>query len=240
LFVALGARVASAQTTATLNWEPSPTDGVSGYRIYFGAESGFYTNSIDAGDVTALAIPGLEAGVTYYFVVSAYDANGQESEFSNEVSYTPAGISLAPLCQLQLQMAGGGQMLLTVTGQPGRTYDLLASPDLSNWTVIARVTADTGGTLGFTDPDAPKYPARFYRAMETQPGVQLRVTPDRQAIVTVIGQNNHTYNLQASPNLQDWTVIGTVTLGTGGQVDFSDPEGADDPARFYRTQEVQL
>jgi len=242
LFFVLGASVGvltAGQTTATLRWNPSPSESVSGYRVYFGAESGGYTNTTDVGNSTEISIPGLEIGVTYYFVVSAYDATGVESDYSNEVGYTPTISSTVSVLSLQLQVAGVGQIFLTGTGPVGRTYDIQASSDLQNWTVIGRMTVDAAGVLNFTDPDAGKYSARFYRAMETRPDVQLRIAPGSQVIITVIGQNNHTYDLEASSNLQDWTVIRTVTLGPDGAIEFPDSRAAIGPAQFYRTHEIQ-
>ena len=242
LLFALGASVAvlRAETiNVTLNWEASPSGSVNGYRVYFGAESGIYTNTTDVGNVTVLTIPGLEGGVTYYFVVSAYDATGLESDFSNEVAYTPAVNSAPQASSLQLRVTSAGQMILTLAGLSGRTYDLLASPDLKDWTAIARVTVGTGGALDFTDPEAAKYPARFYRARETRPEVQLRISSAGPPVLAVIGQNNRTYQIQASSNLANWSVIGSVTLGAGGAVEFTDTDAANYPARFYRTQEMQ-
>ncbi len=77
--------------TATLLWaapttntDGSPAD-VTGYRIYFGTESGRYTNTIDAGNTTTYTLTNLSPG-TYYFAVTAYNASGNESAYSDEVS----------------------------------------------------------------------------------------------------------------------------------------------------------
>ena len=129
-------------------------------------------------------------------------------------------------------------MMLSLTGPAGRTYDLQASENLQDWTVIGVVTVGSGGALGFTDPEASNFPQRFYRARETQPTVRLGVSPAGQAELRIAGQNNHTYAIQASSNLSDWTVIGTVTVDASGAVGFTDPEAADQPARFYRTQDM--
>jgi hypothetical protein len=68
------------------------------------------------------------------------------------------------------------------------------------------------------------------------PGVQLRITPTRQFILTVNGPVGHTYDIQATQDFITWTVIGTVTLGTNGSLNFTDTNAASFPKRFYRTR----
>ena len=68
------------------------------------------------------------------------------------------------------------------------------------------------------------------------PGVQLRVTPARQFVLTVNGPIGHTYDIQATQDLKTWTVIGTVTMGTNGLSVFTDTNAASFSRRFYRTR----
>jgi hypothetical protein len=67
------------------------------------------------------------------------------------------------------------------------------------------------------------------------PRVQIRVAPNSQVVLTVTGQVGSTYNIQASPDLTTWTVIGAVLLPAGGSLDFTDTNAASFPKRFYRT-----
>lgn len=78
-----------AGESVSLAWNPSPDSSVTGYRVYSGIKTGTYTNAVDVGNKTNATIVGLQEGVTYYFAATAYDAAGLESEFSNEVAYTP-------------------------------------------------------------------------------------------------------------------------------------------------------
>ena len=84
--------------TSTLSWIAPTTnsDGtlltdLAGYKIYYGTSSGNYTQTIDAGNVITYQVAGLTNGGTYYFSVTAYDAAGNESGYSTEVSKTVAG-----------------------------------------------------------------------------------------------------------------------------------------------------
>lgn len=95
-----------ADESVELSWDPSPNDNVVAYNVYYGTTSRVYTNSIRFSDLDDVVIDGLEAGVTYYFAVTAVNAFGLESPFSNEAYYTvpvPDGIVL------QAQAAAGSQ-----------------------------------------------------------------------------------------------------------------------------------
>jgi len=88
----------NAQTAASvrLAWDANPvTDEVTGYRLYYGPKSQTYTNTTDVGSVTTATITTLAPGTTYFFAVTAYNASGLESDYSNEVSYTPSPVPTA-------------------------------------------------------------------------------------------------------------------------------------------------
>lgn len=77
-----------ASQSVELTWEGSPSDYIVGYRIFFGPQPGAYTSCMVVDQVSDILVSGLKAGATYYFVVAAFDAYGNESGFSNETSYT--------------------------------------------------------------------------------------------------------------------------------------------------------
>ena len=68
------------------------------------------------------------------------------------------------------------------------------------------------------------------------PGVQVRVTQARQFILTVTGQVGHTYDIQATQDFKTWTVIGTMTVGATGLLNFTDTNAPSFSRRFYRTR----
>lgn len=82
-------------TDITLAWDASITPTVSGYKVYFGQAPGTYGAPIVIGNVLTFTVTALGAG-TYYFAVTAIDAQGNESEFSNEVSQIILGKPGAP------------------------------------------------------------------------------------------------------------------------------------------------
>lgn len=88
---------AAAQTgSVTLAWNASSNTAAVTYNVYYGGTSQTYTNMISFGNVTNATVSGLVPGSTYYFSVTAVDALGMESPFSNETSYS-VPLNLAPV-----------------------------------------------------------------------------------------------------------------------------------------------
>jgi hypothetical protein len=81
----------------TLAWDPNTESDLGGYRVHYGTANGNYTVHTDVHNVTTSSVTELTAGQTYYFAVTAYDASGNESGYSNQVSYSvPTGTNGAP------------------------------------------------------------------------------------------------------------------------------------------------
>ena len=82
--------------TATLSWLPPTenTDGsmltnLAGYNIYYGTEAGNYTETITIDNsISEYLVENLPPGNTYYFVITAFDGDGNESEYSTMGSKT--------------------------------------------------------------------------------------------------------------------------------------------------------
>ncbi len=85
----------SGTASVTLNWT-APTqneDGsdltdLAGYVIYYGLQSGRYTEeiSIDNPSVTTYIVNGLLADTTYYFAATAKNSTDEESRYSGEAA----------------------------------------------------------------------------------------------------------------------------------------------------------
>jgi len=71
-----------------LEWDPNTEPELAGYKIYWGTSGGNYTSSKDNFSKTTCTITGLDEGKTYYFAATAYDADKNESGYSNQISFT--------------------------------------------------------------------------------------------------------------------------------------------------------
>ena len=96
LLVALLISVWARAEQVTLAWDANTEPDLAGYRVHYGTASGSYTSSVDVHKVTTSSIGTLTAGQTYYFAVTAYNASGNESGYSNQVSYSVAAANGAP------------------------------------------------------------------------------------------------------------------------------------------------
>ena len=77
----------AAAASVTLAWDASAAPELAGYKLYYGYASRSYRLSVNVGQATTAALSGLDEAKVYYLAVVAYDAHGNESDFSNEVIY---------------------------------------------------------------------------------------------------------------------------------------------------------
>jgi hypothetical protein len=81
--------VPASNGSANLSWDAVTTPNLGGYRVYYGTSPGTYLQSfgsgLNVGSVQSYTVSALNSGTRYYFAVTAFDALGQESGYSNEV-----------------------------------------------------------------------------------------------------------------------------------------------------------
>lgn len=75
-----------AEGSLFISWDANTEPDLAGYKIYYGTASSQYDNSVDIGNVTEYRAFDLVVEQRYYFVVTAYDQAGNESDYSEEVS----------------------------------------------------------------------------------------------------------------------------------------------------------
>ena len=91
LCLSIGVPSTGFSAELTIGWTKPDSSRVAGYNIYYG-ESGTdfkatANQSIDSPDTNRCTISGLADGLTYAFAVTSVDANGQESNFSETITY---------------------------------------------------------------------------------------------------------------------------------------------------------
>ena len=79
--------VALLADTVELTWNQNPESNIAGYRVYWGTESGTYTESLEVVQVGAKVenLDFIKSG-GYYFVVTAFNTEGLESLPSDELA----------------------------------------------------------------------------------------------------------------------------------------------------------
>ena len=147
---------ALAEKSIALAWDASEDDSVTGYNVHYGTVSGEYTDVISVGNITTVTVSGLVEGVTYFFVVTAFNESGLESEPSNEILYSvPATVAL----QMQnIQLNGVQALAITATGTAPAQWTLESSEDLETWISYTNGT----GPIDIQIPVAGE-PNRFFR-----------------------------------------------------------------------------
>lgn len=140
----------------TLAWDPNTEPDLAGYRLYYGTAPSVYGSSVDVGLVVTYDVDWLTAPGTYYFAVTAYNTNGQESGYSNEVSQV---IPDLPTCSYVNAAIDSVTLLATGTG---------VGFDATQWRVI-RVSDDqvmdsgsgTSASFSFTAAYGVTYQLEF-------------------------------------------------------------------------------
>ena len=168
-----------------LIWNANPEPELVGYKVYYGTASGVYTQSVDIGNQTTATLTNLSEGVTYFSVVTAYDAERLESPPSVEISFTPVAPPPPPTVTLETltppdnnpfpesetaplisdhSPLPSGECRFTITAPAGQTLEIYATADLLNWTQVATST-NPSGMLRVTDHQSADGIQRFYQVL---------------------------------------------------------------------------
>ncbi len=145
LFSNLGPPGHCAQVSLT--WDPNSESDLAGYKIYSGTQSGNYQNRIDVGNVTTYILNGLTLGLTYYIAATAYNSQGLESGFSNEVIYTVPSCTYAISPSSASFPSSGGSGSVSITTQAGCNWGTSAS---ASWITINSGSGIGSGTMRYT------------------------------------------------------------------------------------------
>jgi hypothetical protein len=168
LMLALFCVRARGSQNVTLAWDANPETNVVGYVVHYGGASGVYTNTLSVVSGISATVTNLQEGTTYYFAVTAYNADGLESIPSSEISYeVPIIFHVAgPNLELTPNTQSGEAAQIRFLGSANQTYELQATADLQNWTTIwYSLPQTTSQWLNYQDADAVNSAIRFYRVI---------------------------------------------------------------------------
>ncbi len=123
---------------------------------------------------------------------------------------------------------------LTFNGEPWKSYRIEASEDLTQWVTLTNLLC-TNLIMQLIDSDARMFRQRFYRSVEFAfvPSVTAPTFGTSYFSFTLIGLAGRNYQVQASTNLQDWTILTNVFM-TGQSGLFLDGAALNFEHRFYR------
>jgi hypothetical protein len=83
LLIALAGQARAEQVS--LAWDANTEPDLGGYKLYYGTAAQAYSQVINVGKNTQVTVGNLSQGVTYFFSVTAYNLQGAESDYSNEI-----------------------------------------------------------------------------------------------------------------------------------------------------------
>lgn len=163
LIALLGAATGADAAAVSLQWD-APADGnTAGYVLWYGNAPGSYSASTDIGFALTYRIDGLADDTQYCFVVQAYSASGETSDFSSHVcTRTPAPRVVDPPPgdgdPPPVDPLGATEIVL---------YTSSAPTVVGHWTSAAHASAAEGrllrsADLGWSRPDAPLAGPKHY------------------------------------------------------------------------------
>lgn len=206
-FPAASASAAQASLTwnaPTTYSDGTPTTNLEGYKIYTGTASGDYSQNIDVGNVTSYTLSSLNDATTYYFTVTAYNATGDVSGFSNQASFTTTAPTPPAVLYTLTASAGSGGSISpsgSVAISQGLSQTFAITPN--NGYKITAVTVD-GASVGALS----SYTFSNISASHT--------------ISAIFSANALSYSIMASAGTGgSISPAGTVTVTSGGSQTFT-------------------
>jgi VCBS repeat-containing protein len=209
--------------TATFSWLPNQEEDLAGYKIHYGTASGNYTQTVDVGNPALVddRVPGqvnnLTEGTTYYFVATACNTSGIESDYSTEVVWTatapstggspPVASDLA-INTAEDQPVSGTVSATNDTGLP-ITYEV--QQDVSNGSLFL----ETGsGSFSYT-PHANFAGSDNFTFIARDSNGDSNIA---SVAITVTAVN-------APPTADNVTISGNEDASVNGQLQAQDPDG---------------
>ncbi len=219
----------------TTNADGTPLTDLAGYRIHYGTSSGNYSQNINVGNVSTYTLDNLPEGFSYYFATTAYDATGNESAPSNEVSKT-----IQASQQYTLTINKGGTGTGTVTSSPagvncgsdcsethdaGTVVTLTASPNTNSifagWSGACSGTGACTVTMNATKTVTATFNLKTY-TITASAGTGGNISPSGSVSVNYGASQTFTITVNNAYHISDVMVdgssVGAITSYTFSNV----------------------
>ena len=92
----LNIRGTSSGDTVIIKWNTNVDSDLAGYMLYRGNSKNNFTDSIDVGNTTSYIDTNVIIDSIYYYAVTAYDLDGNKSDYSETIKVTPTVLPDAP------------------------------------------------------------------------------------------------------------------------------------------------
>jgi hypothetical protein len=168
-----------------LVWNPSPDPRATGYFLCWGLDSSACTNFLDAGNVTDVTVAGMVPNVGYYFTIVTYDAAGDRSPPSNQITAT---------------VPPANPVVTTWPVASAITYgQTLAASSLSGG------SATPAGTFAFTTPSTAPNAGTALQSVTYTPTDTTNYNPASGTVSLTVNK--------AAPSVTAWPVANAITYG---------------------------
>ena len=194
----------------TMAWDPNNEPDLAGYKVYYGSSSTNYEVFADVGNQTTCTLSDLEEGQTIYLAATAYDVTGNESDYSEELTYyvpkvnTPPIASSSTLTTMQDTIVTGTLSTSDPDGDP-LTFSLITTGGIGT----ATLTNATAGVFTYapnpnaTGIDTFTFKANDGTADSNTAEVTITITPPRDTDGDGISDEDETDLYGTDPNKVD-------------------------------------
>jgi len=226
-----------------------------------GTVSGQYSSSVPVGKVTSYTVSSLAQGTTYYFAVTAVNADGLESPYSAQVSRTipvpavppsrPTGLLITSQnADLSTSLAWSANAETNIVGY--RIHYGTASGQYSSSVQVGKVTGYTVSALARATTYYFAVSAINAAGLESQLSAEISGTTssaeppvevyqdftltsdDRFFTLSFVNTPGKIFRVEASTDLKTWTALSTSFTDSTGYFSYSERRTASRLIRFFR------
>lgn len=200
----LAAAAPALAATVIVTWNANTEADLAGYKVKYGQSPGVHGTVVDVGKVVSRTVSGLTDGATYYFVVTAYDATGNESAPSAEAVADLSTPNTPP----------------TVTAPSNRTVEATGTLTTVSLGTASASDAEDGTLVATASPAGPYTVGTHTITWTATDSGGLTATASQT--VTVRDTTKPTVTAPSNKTAEATGALTPVTLGTATATDLVD------------------